>query len=323
MEFNYNTYDNEIIEEEIFGFLYEPISLEFEGFKIFPKEDYEDRKTKWIDKYKNKDGYLYPDLVYEGKIKIVENNKILHSPFEVKKVENSEKPANIHRLPSSHIIKLNKKYNRKEFRLNIGAFILNSIAFLYGTKLHFENWWVIGKVPMESFLYLIITIENVKIFMEKALKEWNDLSEENKKRINSILFLFNFSSGKDIELYFEKFLLEYMIMDGMRRIIQEKLTPIPKNEEDKLPTLAKHFNLHIDLEKFNEITNLRNNFVHESCFDLKNPYQGESINKLFYITDSLKRFNHRLITAFLIGKSNYTKSDWTIMRRSFFDMGMS
>ena len=240
-----NNIEEVIITEDCFGFLYKPFTFTIEDIKIFPIDNYQKIEKEWIGEYKNIDNHVYPPITWQEEGDIDECGKIIAKKnHERKKIPNTERPAFLHRLPRSHKIILNKEENRRKFRLGLGRFLLQCISFIFGTRLHFYDWWTFDRVPLFSTVNLIVKEKESNLFLNRAINKWNNLNDENKKRISNLIFLHTISGAKELEKYFEKFILEYMIMDGIRRIVQDDFPKQDKiSDSDKIYLLAEMYKL--------------------------------------------------------------------------------
>jgi hypothetical protein len=89
---------DKMIISDLFGFLDYASQIKFDGGQVMPAANF-DNACKWITKYKNKDGFIYPPLEHRVKFDKLNGKR-------GKKIPNTERPSLLHRLPPSHVLKL-------------------------------------------------------------------------------------------------------------------------------------------------------------------------------------------------------------------------
>ncbi len=116
--------------KDSFGFLNQNLSFGFENVEIHPKDDFEETAKK-LKSIVNKDGFFYPPNIHHIEYPINDFSK-------GKIIPNTERPAELYRLPASHIIKIKSEESIEFLRNSHAGFIIHFLGFLYGTRLQFS-----------------------------------------------------------------------------------------------------------------------------------------------------------------------------------------
>jgi hypothetical protein len=291
------TTDNEI---DSFGFLFEQLNFSFDGGSVKTREDFV-KARKWVNSQTNKDGYLYPSTSYTA-AKNINSNKW-------RRVPKTSRPAKFFHMPPSHHIALVNSTDQKADRYGLEGFVVEGLAFLFGTKLQFWDWFIEGRVPTKTqTINLSLLPSDVERFFGRAVPAWHGLSELNKKRMVNLLFVHSVAGA--VEWDWQRFQLEYIVTDACYRIAHDLGKCKARRHEDRLFALCDSFGLAKDDKWFEYIIRLRNDLFHEALWAGGRPfsYQG---SEAFFAPLHLRRFNHRLITALLCGVGRYTKTRWT------------
>lgn len=97
---------------ELFGFLKHPVTIEFDGGSIEPTDSFQDG-LKYIEKYENKDGYIYPPQVTSWTQTI---DFETDQSGESQVIPNSTRPSPVFSLPTSHILHIDNPLERGNIR---------------------------------------------------------------------------------------------------------------------------------------------------------------------------------------------------------------
>ena len=123
-----------------FGFLPCDWTFEFEGGEIRPIPEI-DEVRKAVERYTNEDGFLYPPLSQRVRLDW-QTDRVLG------KIAGTERPAHLHQVPPSHELCLRAPGTIEEVRKGPGAFIMHLVAYLFGVRLQFHDWWFDSRVPI-------------------------------------------------------------------------------------------------------------------------------------------------------------------------------
>jgi hypothetical protein len=114
-----------MIVSDLFGFFAYSSKIEFDGGVIVPSDKF-DTACEWVDKYKNKDGFLYPPLERRVKYDHLKGKA-------GKKIPNTELPALLHKIPSSHVLNLETNDSTgKNVRESDSGFIIHLLSYIFG-----------------------------------------------------------------------------------------------------------------------------------------------------------------------------------------------
>ena len=289
---------------DYFGFLNLEKEIEFDGGKIHPIDEYS-KSVEWIEECKHEDGFIYPP-----QIETVILNPITMEEESVK--PKTKRPALLHKLPASHGLTLNVPIDRD----GDAGFIIHLVAYIYGTRLQFHDWWHDGRVPIKSTHNCTFPIEWIEDFMSKAYKTWQSWSDDHRKWFNNILIMH--SRAPSYEWDWERFMIEYMVFDGAYRLSKDLYGCTAKSHKERFKSVCDKFGIQFNDDKITEIYNLRNELFHQALWDDGQPCTGSS-NNAFYHQYNLSRFNNRLIPALLGYNNKYVESSWWSMGTFLFD----
>jgi len=287
-------------QTDSFGYLSERLNFSFEGGLIRTREDFV-KVRKWANSQTNSDGYLYPSISYTA-TKDIKSNKW-------KRIPKTNRPAKFFHMPPSHYIDLLNPSDQKTNRYGLSGFAVQSLAFLYGTKLQFWDWFIEGRIPTKDRTINIAIIPyDVEMFFQRAVPTWQSLNELNKKRMVNLLFVHSMAGA--VEWDWQRLQLEYMVTDACYIIAHDIGKCKTRRHADRLQALCDSFGLARDDHWFGLIVRLRNELFHETLWGGGRPfsYQG---SESFFAPLHLRRFNHRLVTALLCGPGRYTRMKWT------------
>jgi len=305
-------------EQDYFGFLPWKWVLEFEGGKIIPHPKFEEAAT-WVDKYTHEDGFLYPSI----------KNRWVVDPSTMKplrKIPKTEKPAHLYRIPPSHKICLSGLDIHEDMRKGPGFFLINLLAYLFGVRLQFHDWWLDGRLPIREKARthnIHFTKDTAEDFLLHCYQIWGNWPEKEQKLITNLLFLH--SRAPSYEWDWERFTIEYMVLDGCYRLarslhlIQKKRIKKKSRDSGKpIKALCDSFSIPYDDNLACKIVRLRNELFHETLWDGSQP--GTSISSFAFMSPIyLRRLNQRIIPALIGYKTPYIQSKWWIHGKFGFD----
>lgn len=297
----------ETLIEDKFGFLLEKYSFFLGEIEIMPLSNYDELKDI-VDEHTNRDSYYYPPLTYRVKID-PETNK----PLE--KVQKTERPAHLHKLPPSHIIIIkNTKQNIEELRNGATGFIIHLLGYLFGCRLQFSDWWVDNRIPMKSQHGIVISEEEANNFLQHSLKEWKSWLYDKQHLFTNLLFMHTRVASYEWE--WERFMMEYIVFDGCWKFYSEGKN-FKTGHGDRLKKILDDFGMVVHKDKIKKIVDLRNQLFHETLWEGNQP-GTTSTNDAFYSYIWLQSINQRLFPALLNYDTKYIRSDWTCMGTLLF-----
>lgn len=292
-----------------FGFFPCDWTFEFDGGTISPiPEIYKVRKR--VEKYANEDGFLYPPVSYRVRLE-PKTSKIFG------RIPGSERPAHLHRVPPSHDLRLHVAGTVDELRKGLGAFIIHLLAYLFGIRLQFYDWWFDSRVPVRmgqthNSYPNKATAEN---FLSHCYRVWQGWPTEEQRLITNVLFMHSRAPSYDWD--WERFAIEYMVFDGCWKLalLQYGMKDAP--DRDRIKIACQRFSIPCDNVLVGRIVALRNNLFHETLWDSSQPCTAVS-DDAFRQPYNLRQLNQRLIPALLGYNNRYVRSIWwSLSARSF------
>ena len=286
-----------------FGFLFFDDQLSFHGFLIKPVDNYKEL-AKEVEEYVNQDGFIYPPMSHKVKLEAI-------SGRVVEEITKTYRPAVFYQLPASHEIILKNSKNKNITREGLLGLILHSLAYMFGTRLQFHDWWFDSRIPVKVTTHNINFDKNdLEHFLDHTLNKWKSWDSKNQKLFITILYML--SKSACYEWDWERFAIEYMIVDACFRLIQnlgllQSRDPIPHRK--RIKKLCETFDIPHDEAYINDIVDIRNDLFHEITWGNGLPGSAGS-SKTYKMGDDLRRLNQRLILAMLDYKTNYIHTDW-------------
>jgi hypothetical protein len=273
-----------------FGFLNARIRIDFDGGCVETLDDFKETSSR-IGSLADTDGYLYPST--------------RHPQFSP--------------VFSSHKLTLSNNADPLCNRDGIAGFVVQSLAFLFGTKLQFWDWYLEGRVPVKvSNVDFSPLQKSIDLFLHKAIDSWNQYTPIEKRRIISILFVHSVAGA--IQWDWQQFMLEYMVTDACYKMVTEEGKGRAKKRLKKpFEVLCDRFGLVKDDERFKLFKDLRNKLFHETLWHGGQvfTYRGSEST---YAPIFFRRFNSRVITGILCGSGAYVESKWTTLDRTSFSL---
>jgi len=170
-----------------FGFLFFDDQLSFHSFLIKPVDNYKEL-AKEVEKYVNQDGFIYPPMSHKVKLEAI-------SGRVVEEIPKTHRPVVLHRLPASHYIILENSKNRNITREGLLGLILHSLAYMFGTRLQFYDWWFDSRIPVKVTTHNINFDKNdLEHFLDHTLNKWKSWDSKNQKLFITILYMLSKSA---------------------------------------------------------------------------------------------------------------------------------
>jgi hypothetical protein len=292
-----------------FGYLGTELQLAFEGGSISTLNDLPKIKTD-MDELAHIDGFIYPPRTYQVTMSVRSK--------KFRRVSRTTRPADLFQLPSSHTIELALYDDQQIARFQMGGFLLQSLGFLFGTKLQFQGWSVEGRIPINKRLVdFHVVPKQIQSFFERTIPTWQSMPPSAQKGMTSVLYVHNIAGA--LEWDWQSFLMEYMVFDGCYRVARELHKISAKSHGDQLAAFSSMFGLVPDADRFRQLVDLRNLLFHETLWDGGQIFTAQS-SESFYAPIHLRKFNHRAIVALLFGPCPYSASGWTSLGTTAFQL---
>lgn len=293
--------------KDLFGYLpYKP-EIKFNGGLISAINEF-DKVADWIGENTNLDGFLYPPIVRRVKGDFDSENSHEEIP-------NSECPALLHRIPASHELCLYASGDSNDIRKSLGAFIIHLLAYLFGVRLQFHDWWFDGRVPIKSTHNVHFNERSVENFLSHCFVMWDSWPLEKQKLMTNVLYMH--SRSPSYEWDWEQFMIEYMVFDGCWNLSEIKHKSKAKHKE-RMYIICQQFGIPENKILIDNIVSLRNDLFHETLWDKSQPCTGTD-GPGFASSYHLRRFNQRLIPALFGYENSYIKSGWWNMGTFSFE----
>ena len=278
--------------------------LEFSNGGIYPLENFTIIQ-EYVNKKLNKDGYYYPPTVetYSQGFNVV-NGKL--ETFE-ELIPNTKKPAQMFKMPASHELKIINPSNINDPKNSDGLFITYLIAFIFGIRLQFHDWFFDGRVPVatkQDFLFIPSAIEH---FIDNAYNTWLNCSITQKKLLTNLLYMQ--TKVKSYEWHWERFLVSYMIIDGCYKYLKETQGVTSNGHTNKINKILEFLDIKLNSEWIGSIVSLRNELFHETLWEGGQPGNSGS-TKSYSAAFHLSKLNNRIVFAILGHCGEYIKSPW-------------
>ena len=292
--------------QDRFGFLNRKWTIEFDGGTVSPIPEFDEIAAQ-VHKHTNEDGFLYPPLTQR-----VRWNPRTKKSY--KKIPRTKRPALLHRLPASHELCLSTSSTIEDIRKGSGAFVIHLLAYLFGTRLQFHDWWFDGRVPIRlTDNFTKATAEN---FLSHCYRTWLGWTKKQQWLITNLLYMH--SRTPLYEWDWERFIIEYMVLDGCWKVAKSRYGVKDSGHSYRIKTLCEAFDISYDADLVRKIVNLRNDLFHETLWDGSQPCTTVS-EDAFRQPDNFRRLNQRLIPALLGYKTPYVKTAWWSLSACWFD----
>lgn len=276
-----------------FGFLPYQDAIVFDGGRVSPVAEY-DKVLAWVDEYTHEDGFLYPPLT----------RKVRESGEQVPR---TERPALLHHVPASHELLLYANDMKDNLRRGPGAFVIQLLAYLFGVRLQFFDWWFDGRISIRRTHDITPTHAAVEHFVSHSYWTWKGWPGEAQKLFINVLFMH--SRATSYEWDWERFIIEYMVLDGCYKLAKELHGVDDSPHKKRIVVLCKKFGIPSDADTTSKIVALRNRLFHETLWDKSQPCTGVS-ELAFMQSYNLRRLNQRLIPALLGYMNSYVQTSW-------------
>ena len=215
-----------------FGFLPCDWTFKFDGGEISPIREIT-RVRKRVEKLTNTDGFLYPPHSYH----VTLNPR---TQKRRRKVPGTDRPALLHPVAPSHQLDLSEPISQEELRRGAGGFLIHLLAYLFGIRLQFHDWWFDSRVPVKIFQThnTYVRQATVEDFLSHSYKTWRNWGPSEKMLITNVLFMH--SRAPSYEWDWERFTFEYMVLDGCWKLAESIHGIKGKYHSDRIKSSAKN-----------------------------------------------------------------------------------
>jgi hypothetical protein len=286
--------------EDKFGYLPYELEFTFSSGKVIPLPRFH-KAVEVIQRRTHTDHYVYPP----------------------RKSKSARGGASLHRLPSTHLLQLDKRFpDQEQARYGEGGFVMHLLGFLYGHRCHFHNWWIDGRVLVPGEIdHVPPSAKQAGELISRALETWHNLATRQRYIAINVLFLHTRTQMYEFE--WERFSNSYLVFDAIYALARDTGILAPNRSairhEDRIGRIADQFGIPLDAEKVKHIVKLRNDLLHEALWDERMP--GEARSEIsFYASYWLHKLTKRAMFAVLGLKGTYIRTPWWKLNRSLFDL---
>jgi hypothetical protein len=299
--------DREIVVRDRFGFLPCEYAIEFGGGTISPVPNYDEIRAS-VEEHTYDDGFLYPHLTR----RVSELDE---------KTETKWPPSLTYQISASHELGLSSGGTLEELRRGPSGFVIHLLAYLFGVRLQFHDWWVDGRMPIRSTHNIHVTKTIAEDFLSYCYQIWRKWPERNQKLISNLLFMH--SRAPSYEWDWERFMIEYMVVDGCWKLFEyvgknEYVDKRKPGHGDRIKTLCHNWDIPADNTLIDSIVKLRKDLFHETIWDGSQPCTGVN-SEAFVQAYNLRQLNQRLIPALLGYNNSYVRTSWWALGTCLFE----
>ena len=281
---------------ERFGILRHRHPIVFAGGSITPLDDIEDTLTD-VAAVTHPDGHCYPPTqvtVVQGRREGIDTEE---------EVPRSRRPALLHSLPATHVVTVDAPLDT-DFKRGDGGFLIHLAAYLFGTRVQFEEWDIDGRVPVDAETHAVhVTPKQASSFFTTGYDTWRLWPHKSRQAFTTALYLH--SKAPAYEWLWESFLVEYMAFDALW-----KLSGQPNlGHRARIRQMCDRFGLPFDDTIAQEIVALRNDLVHEGLWEGDAP--GFRVTQHgWQCTRRIRMLNQRIVAASLGWTGEYVRASW-------------
>jgi hypothetical protein len=293
-----------------FGFLRSESELRFEGGLIEPQLS-DGELQGYLDRLVNHDGFIYPP-------ETVRMNLDPKTLKPLREIPGTRRSALLYRLPATHRLSLSSVQSVDELRAGAGGFIMHLLAYVFGTRLQFHDWWFDGRVPVSVRHVHTISIsrETIEDLLCHAYAAFSQWKPDQQHLFTNLLYMH--SRVPSYEWDWEQFTVEYMVFDACWRFAMLRYKLKAQRHRDRVYRLCERFNVPVDEQCIQTILELRKQLFHEALWDGSSPGtppRGDATLS----HHNLRRLNQRLIPALLGYRTSYVEKRWWCMGVCVFD----
>ena len=292
-----------------FGFLIKPLKGSFLGVTFAPLIDYAER-LEAIKKDSNRDGFYYPPQIASYTVDLFTGN--------IKdKIEQTNKPASLYFLPSSHTISVENPVSTNIEPCTDEALIIYLLAYIYGTRLQPSKWKFEGRVPIKPINGIYITDATSLHFLEHVYYWWSNLTENQRTKFVNILYVY--TRANSLEWDWDAFLHQYMVFDALYNFHLEFKPEISApNHKERFNILCSQYSV-FDENLINRFYNARNSLFHEAMWVKSTIGFGSPDIDAYQLPRYLAELNAQIICGITGYKNEYTRCPWWTRQTLEFD----
>jgi len=284
--------------QDVFGYLPVEESFSFSFGSVSPVQEFRSA-VDWVERHANINGYLYPDVEEP------------YRSYDRKTYETIPKsrPGLIHRVPVTHRMNLRAHSDDQQAaRYGLAGFLMHMLAFVYGYRCHFYDWWLDGRVRLKSSCdYHEPRLDDVVYCLETAVAKWSGWPDRQRTVALNALFLKTRSQIYESE--WERFQAEYQVFDALYAIARDVGIVAKVPHPRRIPAMCNQFGIPTDRSHVDIIVRLRNDLLHEALWDERTPGEARS-EQSFYSSIWLDNLCRRLGLALLGVSGAYVQSSW-------------
>lgn len=286
--------------------------IQFYNGGIYPLDNFKEIEAEIFDEA-NKDGFYYPPNVHT----VSQSHEVVDRKLVTKEkvVQNSKRPAHIFKMPPSHEIKIIKPVFGEEAKKWDGLFLTYLVAFHFGIRLQFFDWWFESRVPISIKRDFVTTHSTTENFIDRAYENWSNVCDDARQRITNLLFMQ--TKIRSYEWDWERFIISYMVFDGCYKYLNKYLGVKSSSHRGRLQAVIDYYGMQYNEDLVSRIVELRNDLFHESLWDGGQPCNSGSTFSCS-ATSNLSWLNARVIAALLGYKGKYIQSCWWSRSMSLF-----
>lgn len=292
-----------------FGFLKHPFKCDFLDVSITPLAGHALR-LEAVQKDSNRDGFYYPPQQATHKVDLFTD--------ELKqKVEQSERPALLFFLPSSHQLSIQNPICKDGEKGTDEALIIFLLAYVYGTRLMPSKWKFDGRVPIKSVNNIYITDDTTAHFIEHVYNWWKTLTESQRVKFVNILYVFN--RARSLEWEWDSFLHQYMVFDALYNFhLEFQPNNKAKGHKSRFNILCNEYSV-FNEDLVSRIYSARNNLFHEAMWVDSTIGFGSPDTDAYQLPQYLSELNSQIICGITEYKNNYVHLPWWTWQTLEFD----
>lgn len=294
-----------------FGFLQKPLKGKFLGISFAPLDDHAER-LEALKKDSNVDGFYYPPQIAKYTVDPFTNNI-------KEKIEQTNKPASVYFLPSSHTIRIESPVSTDEEPCADEALIVYLLAYVYGTRLQPSKWKFDGRVPVSPMNRIYISDDTCLHFLEYVYCWWRNLAESQRTKFVNILYVY--TRANTLEWDWDAFLHQYMVFDALYNLHLEfnpRLKKLNITHKMRFEILCDAYSV-FNEELVNRIYDARNNLFHEAMWVQSTIGFGSPDGDAYQLPRYLAELNAQIICGITGYKNKYTRYPWWTWQTLEFD----
>jgi hypothetical protein len=302
------------ITEAWFGFIAEPTSWSIGDHAVEPVEDF-DECVSWV----RDNGHERENVFHPPATELVDG--------EGHTLPRSRGVEEMYRLPATHRIRRRDGAAlgfSEDFRTREGAVLVHALAFLYGARCQFEEWWFEGPVPLKVSPVCFMRPTHASAAVAEIVDVYRKQHSVLDKRLPRLLFMKNRSAY--YPWVWEQFLVEYTVFEGLWKIGELLGTTQLAKDKNGDPEYISHKRrfehlggkalIHWETEEADlagAFVGARNDLVHEAMFD--------KASEDIYMPLDLARLNNRLVFTALGVRCEFARSAWNRLH-SYPELGL-